>query len=185
MKKLLLLCFLATLASLNCQRPDDCSNGVKDGDEVDIDCGGRCGECPNCLDGIQNYQELGVDCGSNCKPCKNTWEILPPNFQTFDSNWLMDFTSETNGLIVSFYGREVYTTKNGGETWEEGFLPPYQGTAEPYAQMVKLYMADDSLGFLVEKVEPAISAECFLYRTTDGGTTWQLVTKPIDMDVAF
>jgi hypothetical protein len=68
-----------------------CSNGIKDGMETDIDCGGICAECSNgkncfgsmdcssgycdankicrasvCDDGIQNGDETDIDCGGSC-----------------------------------------------------------------------------------------------------------------------
>ncbi len=70
----------------------DCANGVQDGDETDVDCGGSCmadcgngqgcgaaqdctsgvclddGTCatPTCDDGVQNGDETDVDCGGSC-----------------------------------------------------------------------------------------------------------------------
>ncbi|HET6584556.1 MAG TPA: hypothetical protein VFG69_13935 [Nannocystaceae bacterium] len=70
----------------------DCNNGIQDGDETDVDCGGPCddkcgngqgcgsaqdcmsgvcaddGTCtpPSCDDGIQNGDETDVDCGGSC-----------------------------------------------------------------------------------------------------------------------
>lgn len=73
-----------------------CDDGVRNGDETDVDCGGSCGatcetgelcgdggdcvsgECgddmrcvdmPTCDDGIQNGDETDVDCGGSCSPC--------------------------------------------------------------------------------------------------------------------
>ena len=77
-----------------------CSHdGVKNGSETDVDCGGGCGPCedgracvqaedceslvcggslckaPTCTDGVQNGGEIGVDCMANigikagCYPC--------------------------------------------------------------------------------------------------------------------
>jgi hypothetical protein len=68
-----------------------CSDGVLNGDETDVDCGGSCGVCavgnqcligsdcsskvcgltktcaaPSCTDGIKNGLETGVDCGGAC-----------------------------------------------------------------------------------------------------------------------
>ncbi len=67
-----------------------CMDGVKDGDETDMDCGGSCVPCadgkacgapadcananciggtcsaPSCTDKIQNGTETGVDCGGSC-----------------------------------------------------------------------------------------------------------------------
>lgn len=77
-----------------CQAPS-CSDGVRNADEVDVDCGGSCplgcaagqhcaagsdcqgGVCQHaqcaaatCFDGLQNGQETGVDCGGGtCAGC--------------------------------------------------------------------------------------------------------------------
>lgn len=57
-------------ASLN-ETGSDCFNGVKDGNEVGIDCGGSCRRCATCDDVIQNQNETGVDCGGPCRPCES------------------------------------------------------------------------------------------------------------------
>ncbi len=74
--------------------PDSCSDGVQDGGETGVDCGGPCAACagaggctdgrecasgvctdgtcaaPSCSDGVQNGDEQGVDCGgATCDPC--------------------------------------------------------------------------------------------------------------------
>ncbi|MFT5997587.1 MAG: hypothetical protein ACI81P_000032 [Neolewinella sp.] len=51
-----------------------CNDGIQNGDETGIDCGGsNCSPCvtpPTCSDGIQNGDETGIDCGgSSCAPC--------------------------------------------------------------------------------------------------------------------
>jgi hypothetical protein len=71
-----------------------CDDGVKNGSETDVDCGGSCGHCslekvcataadcdtlncangrcapPSCSDGQRNQDEIDVDCGgSGCPPC--------------------------------------------------------------------------------------------------------------------
>lgn len=73
---------------------DNCSNGVLDGDETGVDCGGPdCPSCsfnascsldsdcasgncenglcaePTCSDNITNQDETDVDCGGSCDPC--------------------------------------------------------------------------------------------------------------------
>lgn len=74
-------------------RPSTCDNGVIDGLEIGIDCGGPCGQCDTmpceadadcrydvcrdgycargtCDDGVRNALESDVDCGSSaCGPC--------------------------------------------------------------------------------------------------------------------
>lgn len=54
-----------------CPEPT-CNDGIQNGDETGVDCGGSsCASCPaTCDDGIQNGDEEGVDCGgSSCTPC--------------------------------------------------------------------------------------------------------------------
>jgi len=80
--------------------PASCTNGILDGDETDIDCGG--GSCPpcadgsscvvpsdclsgactygicttDCSDGSQNGTETDVDCGGGCSPCADGYQCL-------------------------------------------------------------------------------------------------------------
>lgn len=54
----------------NCTYKPTCSDGIMNGDEEGIDCGGSCPRCGNCTDGIMNGDEDGVDCGGRvCEPC--------------------------------------------------------------------------------------------------------------------
>ena len=48
-----------------------CDDGIQNGDETGVDCGGSdCPACPTCDDGIQNGSETGVDCGGpDCAAC--------------------------------------------------------------------------------------------------------------------
>jgi hypothetical protein len=44
-----------------------CSDGIQNGDETGIDCGGACPDaCVDCSDGEQNGDETDVDCGGSC-----------------------------------------------------------------------------------------------------------------------
>ena len=79
-----------------CGAPASCSNGARDGDETDIDCGGSCGPCQrgqlcslgqdcaapdtctadgtcglpaSCANGNKDEYETDVDCGGSCDPC--------------------------------------------------------------------------------------------------------------------
>ncbi|MCO6480426.1 MAG: T9SS type A sorting domain-containing protein [Phaeodactylibacter sp.] len=51
--------------------PPSCTDGIQNGDETGVDCGGSsCPACPTCSDGVQNGDETGVDCGgSSCPAC--------------------------------------------------------------------------------------------------------------------
>ncbi len=60
-------------AALACGAPAEptCDDGIQNGNETGIDCGGDCADCPEptCEDGIQNGDETGIDCGGSCSPC--------------------------------------------------------------------------------------------------------------------
>jgi beta-glucanase (GH16 family) len=59
-----------------------CSDGIKNGNETGIDCGGDCLPCETCDDGLQNGNETGVDCGGDCAPCKESVVIPDGGFET-------------------------------------------------------------------------------------------------------
>lgn len=58
-----------------CEYIPTCFDGVQNGEEEGIDCGGPCAPCivPNCFDGIKNCHdgscEEDIDCGGPCEPC--------------------------------------------------------------------------------------------------------------------
>ncbi len=68
----------STSFCLNSAPAPTCTDGIQNGNETGVDCGGPdCDPCvvpPTCDDGIQNGDEEGVDCGgSSCAPC-----VTPP-----------------------------------------------------------------------------------------------------------
>ena len=56
--------------------PPSCTDGIQNGDETGVDCGGSCpDDCPpaHCSDGVISGDEEGVDCGGSCPDkCQNT-----------------------------------------------------------------------------------------------------------------
>ena len=76
-------------------KPINCTNGIKDEKETDIDCGGVCDLCelgkkclinsdckvnfcynvlctaPKCDDNVKNQEESDIDCGGSCKKCQS------------------------------------------------------------------------------------------------------------------
>jgi hypothetical protein len=50
-----------------------CGNGIRDGDETAVDCGGDCEPCPTCNDHVKNQDETGLDCGGICGPCETAY----------------------------------------------------------------------------------------------------------------
>ncbi|MCB0654290.1 MAG: hypothetical protein KDC85_23625 [Saprospiraceae bacterium] len=74
------------VTSTSCDKDDGatCSDGIQNGNETGVDCGGDCAACPTCDDGIMNGDETGVDCGGSCDPCpegvqKTKWQSSGAN----------------------------------------------------------------------------------------------------------
>ena len=90
--------------------PASCTDGIQNGDETGVDCGGPdCPACPTCEDGVQNGDETGVDCGgSDCAPCPCTGEnvtltIILDNYPE-ETSWSItsgDLTYATGGTYGS------------------------------------------------------------------------------------
>ena len=77
-----------------------CFNGIKDGTETGVDCGGPdCGPCATCDDGIKNGQEIGIDCGGpDCEPC--TGLVTKSGQITADETWTSNNIYILAGKVV-------------------------------------------------------------------------------------
>ncbi len=73
--RLFMLFTASALLMVGCNNDDGgpaaptCNDGIQNGTETGVDCGGTCGDCPveaTCTDGIMNGDEEGVDCGGSC-----------------------------------------------------------------------------------------------------------------------
>ncbi|MEM9886414.1 MAG: fibronectin type III domain-containing protein [Bacteroidota bacterium] len=65
---------MRAIGACNGNTTPSCNDGIQNGDETGIDCGGvdcpPCSTAPTCDDGIQNGDETGIDCGgADCPPC--------------------------------------------------------------------------------------------------------------------
>ena len=89
--KFLLLAFaLVSVSSTwySCEKEATCDDGIQNGNETGVDCGGDCDPCWNCDDGIMNGYETGVDCGGpECPPCASNsidieWTTITNNMPT-------------------------------------------------------------------------------------------------------
>ena len=60
-----------------CRYTATCDDGLKNGIEEGVDCGGPCEACPTCNDTIQNQGESGIDCGGPCPEiCPSCWDKI-------------------------------------------------------------------------------------------------------------
>lgn len=65
----------------------NCLDGVQNGNEEGIDCGGDCPEnCPTCVDGIKNGDEEGIDCGGSCNYSCELLELCSDGEQNGDED---------------------------------------------------------------------------------------------------
>jgi len=73
----------------SCAACPTCDDGVLNGDETGVDCGGSCAACPTCDDGVLNGDETGIDCGGSCSPCDTggPCSYIEINSNNFDSGW--------------------------------------------------------------------------------------------------
>lgn len=73
----------------SCPACPTCDDGVQNGDETDVDCGGSsCPACPTCDDGVQNGDETGVDCGGpDCAPCNSGCSTVTVDNEDFEGGW--------------------------------------------------------------------------------------------------
>jgi len=83
-----------------------CSDGIKNGTETGIDCGGSCPACPTtptCSDGIKNGTETGIDCGGSCPACATTYYCtgLTPSHSSLCSGDGDGLTADLSKLLVS------------------------------------------------------------------------------------
>lgn len=105
MKKLILSTLFVTFAFLTSCSDDNkdtssCFNGIKDGTETGVDCGGPdCTPCATCDDGIQNGGETGVDCGGpDCAPCQGL--IVKAGLLTANEKWTANNIYQLAGKVV-------------------------------------------------------------------------------------
>ncbi len=108
MKKLILFSLIFTGLAFSFTSCDDdtgtggasCFNGIQDGTETGVDCGGPdCGPCATCDDGIKNGQETGIDCGGpDCEPC--TGLITKSGQITSNETWTANNVYILAGKVV-------------------------------------------------------------------------------------
>src|SRR5689334_10504922 len=110
-----------------------CDDGIRNGDEGDIDCGGPCSPCAagfsclrhedcasrscraglcteaSCEDGVQNGNETGIDCGGDCFRClSSTCNCASsPGLSAFSCDETRGVRREQRQIFVSDDGQRV------------------------------------------------------------------------------
>jgi hypothetical protein len=152
------------LTSDKCGTPADptCTDGIQNGDETGIDCGGtNCAECPpepSCTDGVQNGNETGVDCGGpDCAPCPCEGSNVNVTI-TLDN-----YPEETSWTIVNASGS---TVASGGT---------YGSQPDGSTVSVDLCLADGCYDFVINDAYGdgiCCSYGSGSYSVTEGSTTY-------------
>lgn len=105
--------FIISLQS--CSEDPRCNDGVRNGNETFIDCGGNCDPCFTCDDGILNQGEHDIDCGGPCPNlCTNvnSWETLDlPDV----NHKQIHFSNQLEGLLLT--DNAIWRTNNQGDSW--------------------------------------------------------------------
>lgn len=111
MKKMKIILTVVVLAVLtisisSCSSDDGpqatCFDGIQNGNETGVDCGGTCASCATCDDGIQNGDETGIDCGGSCDPCTGSVEVS--GMISANTTWTSNNIYYLNGKVVVDYG---------------------------------------------------------------------------------
>lgn len=86
------------ISGIACNTPT-CSDGVLNGTETGIDCGGSCAPCPptHCTNTVKDGDEIGVDCGGSCAAVCIEGECPAPS----------DPNTFVRRLCASFEGKET------------------------------------------------------------------------------
>jgi hypothetical protein len=96
-------------AIISILRVESCSDGLKNQDETDIDCGGACRMCPTCFDGLWNQDETGIDCGGVCKKCPQRSLfgriVMPPEVKAGDEFVLLLEVKSVGGVFEGVNSR--------------------------------------------------------------------------------
>lgn len=119
MKKIIKIALVFTTLTLgltscsddNNQSKISCFDGIKNGDETAVDCGGSCNPCATCDDGIKNGDETGIDCGgTSCVPCTGSIDVS--GLITSNTTWTNNNIYNLNGKVV-IDGGAVLTIEAG------------------------------------------------------------------------
>lgn len=189
--KYLLLSLIVVVALTACNNDDDgapvptCTDGIMNGDETGVDCGGSCDPCEmaaTCDDGMMNGDEEGVDCGgSACQPCETG---MDPDFSGTYSQ--VDFMGRpgintvlsANGDIKDMHNQAI--PDQMGAVFQAGFQAQLEGLHDAYAV---------ALGLTAEDVdyEPNILGDILNGPENDGFTnnpvTAEVLTTVLATDV--
>ena len=162
---------LFTTTSCEDENPEpqfSCTDGIQNGDEEGIDCGGDCDPCPTCEDGIQNGDEEGIDCGgTSCDPClealqETKWQSSGDNVAS-----LLVALFNTDSIYAQFnadftYLVEQYDADGGSLIFTGTYSQEKSGTGEIY-------------NITIEQSTPAAATAMGIFEITDDEMKYEIV----------
>ncbi len=115
--------FMSMAMIISCGDDDTCTDGIQNGDETSIDCGGsECAACATCDDGILNGTETDIDCGGDCPACETTVAEDKANIQKTFDDLLMCTQDIKDSRAVTVLFRNFLNMSDGdalNEDWIE------------------------------------------------------------------
>jgi len=100
-----------------------------------------------------------------------TWEVI--NFPFGSSPSRMHFIDNQNGFAIKRFTDKFWKTTDGGLTWEEIEFDSGDG------DFTDVYFEDSMNGYVVGRFD--INTEGVIYKTEDGGDTWTIFQKGINL----
>jgi photosystem II stability/assembly factor-like uncharacterized protein len=163
-----------------------CYDGIQNGDETGVDCGGSCPnqDCCTNRDWDANLGEGGVDCGGGCSlVCQDP--DRPDRWTQTNGPWLeyilrirFDPDDPDTLLASSNTGSGVVKSTDAGQTWHE-----ISGSGSGAISPMNVFgLALDPLN---KDIMYAGTANGHIYTTLDGGASWQLLWRYTEQDDAI
>jgi len=153
-----------------------CTDGIQNGDETGVDCGGTtCAPCavPTCTDGIQNGDETGVDCGgTSCAPCQiactSTETNFPYNegFENTTGAWTQDAGDDFDWTVLS---GSTGSSNTGPTSADEGSYYIYMESSTPNYSTKRAILNSPCFD-LSGATAPSISFKYHMYGASNMGS---------------
>ncbi len=165
-----------------CQKDDpisSCSDGIQNGTELGVDCGGDCaacaesgctnqdahnynsnastddGSCETCSDGIQNGDEEEVDCGGDlCNPCQS-------EIQKFQGLWRQ--LTHTEGGVDQ---RALFDVDDVFYHFIEGSTKYEQLNVQKNEEIKNFFVGSYDVDVSIDQVSRTINSTTYSFRYT-------------------
>ena len=161
-----------------------CADGIQNGDEEGIDCGGDtagCPPCESCVDGVLNQNESKVDCGGVCPPCPSCVDAVKNGQETAPDCGGPECPacpSCTDGILTNnWIGGPPWTRK-----WEDGIDC---GGPCPNPCWLGVDEVDPGKLFLGQTIpNPATEKTIITYQLPEAGTCVMTVRSTLGQEMA-